>query len=61
MCELTGVGHGEAAPCVHHVHLWHQFGDVLMLSQGEAKHLILMGAGGEQASCFTERQSECFF
>lgn len=51
VCELTGVGHGEAAPRVHHVHLWHQFGDVLVLCQGKAKHLILMGAGRKEASC----------
>lgn len=48
---LTGVGHGEAAAGIHHVHLRHQLGDVLMLRQSEAKHLVLVRAGGEKASC----------
>lgn len=53
--KLTGVCHGEAAARVHHVHLWHQFGDVLVLSQSKTKHLILMGTSGEKASCWVHR------
>lgn len=60
--ELTGVGHGETAARVHHVHLWHQLGDVLVLCQGETKHLVLMGVTGEKASCWqTHRDTQRVF
>lgn len=54
---LTCIGHGEAAGRVHHVHLRHQFGNILVLGQSKAKDLVLVGAGGEKASCGTQKHT----
>lgn len=48
---LTGICHGKAIPQFDHVHLRHQFGDVLVVREGEAKNLIFVRFGGEQSSC----------
>lgn len=48
---LTCICHGEAVPHLDHIHLRHQFGDVLVVRQGEAKHLIFVRFGWEQSSC----------
>lgn len=55
--SLTCVGHGEAAGRVHHVHLWYKFGNILVLGQSETKDLVLMGASGEKASCWTQKHT----
>lgn len=57
LTSLTCIGHGEAAGRVHHVHLWHQFGNILVLGQSKAEHLVLVGAGGEKASCWTHKHT----
>lgn len=49
--ELTCVRHGETAAHVHHVHLWHQFGKLVLLRKRESEHLIFMRVGREQTAC----------
>lgn len=48
---LTGICHGEAVPHHDHIHLRHQFGDVLVVREGEPKNLIFVGSAWEQSSC----------
>lgn len=55
---LTGVCHGEAVPHLNHIHLRHQFGDVLVVREGEAKNLIFVRFGREQAPCGAARGGE---
>lgn len=48
---LTGICHGEAIPHLDHIHLRHQFGDVLVVREGETKNLIFVRFDREQSSC----------
>lgn len=55
--ELTGVRHGKTAPGVHHVHLWYQFGDIVVLRERKTEHIIFVGVGWKQTSCRDEKQT----
>jgi hypothetical protein len=54
--QLTSICHGEATAHVHHVHLRHELGDVVVMREGEAEHLIFVRAGGEEPACQTDSQ-----
>lgn len=49
--KLTCVCHGEATARIHHVHLRNQLGEVLVLRESEAEHLIFMRTRWEQPPC----------
>lgn len=55
---LTGICHGEAIPHLDHIHLRHQFGDVLVVREGETKNLIFVRFGWEQSSCWAAENRE---
>lgn len=55
---LTGICHGEAIPHLDHIHLRHQFGDVLVVREGEPKNLIFVRFGWEQSSCWAAKNQE---
>lgn len=55
--ELTGVCHGKAAPRVHHVHLWYQFRNIIVLRERETEHVVFMGVGWKQTSCRDYKKS----
>lgn len=55
---LTGICHGEAIPHFDHIHLRHQFGDVLVLREGETKNLIFVRFCWEQSSCWAAKKQE---
>lgn len=48
---LTSICHGEAVSHFNHIHLRHQFGDVLVVREGETKNLIFVRFGWEQPPC----------
>lgn len=55
---LTGICHGEAISHYDHIHMRHQFGDVLVVREGEPEHLIFVRNVGEQSSCWAANNQE---
>lgn len=55
---LTSICHGEAVSHFNHIHLRHQFGDVLVVREGETKNLIFVRLGWEQPPCWSANNRE---